>query len=66
MEFGAYNPDVANVIFFLTDGEPNVGESNWDKIRENVSRKNEQRFTIFSLAIGSRVRFLKLFYKLLQ
>lgn len=42
----------AQVIFFLTDGEPTSGETNLNKILENVRFANWHAFPIYSLAFG--------------
>jgi len=50
----------AGIIFMLSDGETNDGERNWDRIRENVFRANEDRFAIFTFAIGSSAPYEEL------
>jgi len=48
----------ANIIFFLTDGEPNSGKyTNWNQIREKIGEKNKFNYVIFSLAVGSGAPF---------
>lgn len=42
----------AQVIFFLTDGEPTSGETRAEKILENVRSKNSKVFPVYSLALG--------------
>lgn len=42
----------AQVIFFLTDGEPTSGETRAEKILENVRSKNSKVFPVYSLAFG--------------
>merc|ERR1712110_775633 len=43
----------AGIIFLLSDGDTNEGVTNWNTIRENVLKENEDRFAIFTFAIGS-------------
>ena len=46
------------MIVFLTDGEPTVGETSSEKIRENVKRANsELKIPIFGLAFGDGADF---------
>ena len=45
--------DAANIIIFISDGEPTAGESNWINIRANAARANDGYYAIFSFAIGS-------------
>ena len=42
----------AQVIFFLTDGEPTSGETRAEIILENVRSKNSKVFPVYSLAFG--------------
>mgnify|MGYP000065894045 CR=1 FL=1 len=50
----------AGIVFMLSDGQTNSGETNWDTIRENVLRANEDRFAIFTFAIGSSAPYADL------
>ena len=50
----------AGIIIMLSDGDTNTGERNWDTIRENVRRDNEDRFAIFTFAIGSSAPYAEL------
>ncbi|XP_061166903.1 inter-alpha-trypsin inhibitor heavy chain H4-like [Saccostrea echinata] len=47
----------APVLVFLTDGEATVGETNTDRILENVKKANEAELPIFSLAFGRGADF---------
>jgi len=50
------------MIVFLTDGLPTEGETNMDRISENVNRKNTgNRFSIHCMGFGNDVD-----YKLLK
>jgi len=42
----------ADYIIFLTDGEPTVGETNPDRIAENIKRANGAGWKIFSFGVG--------------
>ena len=44
--------DNPNMIIFLTDGLPNVGESNVTRIIENAERRNSTNTRIFSFGVG--------------
>jgi len=46
-------PGYANIIFFLTDGEPSSGETNWNNIIANFKRENYHNYAVFPIAIGS-------------
>ena len=46
------------MIVFLTDGEPTVGETSSEKIKENINRANsELKIPIFGLAFGDGADF---------
>ena len=45
--------DAANIIIFISDGEPTAGDSNWVNIRANAARANDGYYAVFSFAIGS-------------
>ncbi|XP_061168934.1 inter-alpha-trypsin inhibitor heavy chain H4-like [Saccostrea echinata] len=47
----------APVLVFLTDGKATVGETNTDRILENVKKANEAELPIFSLAFGRGADF---------
>lgn len=47
--------DRPNMVIFLTDGLPNVGESNIDKIIENAKQRNTANARIFSFGVGHDV-----------
>ncbi|XP_071089441.1 inter-alpha-trypsin inhibitor heavy chain H4-like [Haliotis cracherodii] len=47
----------ADIIVFLTDGQPSAGETDVSKIRVNVKGLNENRVAIFSLGFGTGVNF---------
>jgi len=44
--------DNPNMIIFLTDGLPNVGESNVTRIIENAKKRNRTNARIFSFGVG--------------
>ncbi|CAH1784811.1 unnamed protein product [Owenia fusiformis] len=46
-----------SMIIFLTDGEATSGVTHVNKIMENVRNKNEDRYTIFTLAFGHGADF---------
>src|SRR5207237_1632650 len=43
-----------NIVFF-TDGQPTIGETNWDKIFKNVGTKNSSNTRIFTFGVGDDV-----------
>ncbi|KAJ8297900.1 LOW QUALITY PROTEIN: hypothetical protein KUTeg_024431, partial [Tegillarca granosa] len=43
----------ARVLIFLTDGDPTTGETNTERILQNIRRNNEIEIPVFSLAFGS-------------
>ena len=51
------NKGRAPVLVFLTDGEATVGETNTERILENLKRENEAEIPIFSLAFGQGADF---------
>jgi Ca-activated chloride channel homolog len=42
-------------VVFFTDGQPTVGETNWDKIQKNVAGKNTANTRIFTFGVGDDV-----------
>jgi Ca-activated chloride channel family protein len=42
-------------VVFFTDGRPTIGETNVDKIRHNVTKKNTSTTRIFTLGVGDDV-----------
>nr|XP_022330406.1 inter-alpha-trypsin inhibitor heavy chain H3-like isoform X5 [Crassostrea virginica] len=51
------NKGRAPVLVFLTDGEATSGETNTERILENLKRENEAEIPIFSLAFGQGADF---------
>ena len=43
-----------NIVFF-TDGQPTVGETNIDKILQNIAAKNTANTRIFTFGVGDDV-----------
>ncbi|XP_069823203.1 inter-alpha-trypsin inhibitor heavy chain H3-like isoform X2 [Dendropsophus ebraccatus] len=46
-----------SMIFLLTDGEANRGESNPSRIQENVKKAIQGRYTLYSLGFGTNVDY---------
>ncbi|XP_063839820.1 inter-alpha-trypsin inhibitor heavy chain H5-like isoform X2 [Scylla paramamosain] len=51
----------ARQVVFLTDGKPNIGETNPEQLRRNVREANHHQLPVFSLALGqdADVRLLR-------
>ncbi|XP_060766188.1 inter-alpha-trypsin inhibitor heavy chain H3a [Neoarius graeffei] len=47
----------ASMIILLTDGDPTSGETNTDKIRQNVQKAIDGNMTLFCLGFGYDVQF---------
>nr|XP_033782443.1 LOW QUALITY PROTEIN: inter-alpha-trypsin inhibitor heavy chain H3-like [Geotrypetes seraphini] len=47
----------ASLIILLTDGDPNVGESNTAKIRENAKQAIDGKYSLYSLGFGYDVDY---------
>lgn len=47
----------APLIVFLTDGDPTVGVTSFQKILNNVDSKNKEKIQIFCLAFGKEANF---------
>jgi uncharacterized protein YegL len=52
-----YDGEKAQIIVFLTDGMPTAGITSTDLIRDNVKTANTEQVSIYSLGLGSNVRF---------
>ncbi|XP_069499641.1 inter-alpha-trypsin inhibitor heavy chain H3-like [Ambystoma mexicanum] len=46
-----------SLIIFLTDGDPSVGETNQDRIRENAKKAIDGRYTLYCLGFGRDVDY---------
>jgi len=42
-------------VVFFTDGQPTIGETNWDRILKNVGEKNSANTRIFTFGVGDDV-----------
>jgi Mg-chelatase subunit ChlD len=56
----AANEARATMVVFLTDGEPTVGETNIERIVENVERENHSHARLFVFGVGDDVNTLLL------
>lgn len=54
------DPNSANIIFLLSDGQTNKGLRDWNQIRSRVQMLNKKRFAIFTFAIGTKAPYLEL------
>ena len=52
-----FGENIARFIVFLTDGEPNAGETNKDKIVENVIKGNKEKIPILTIGFGTQTNF---------
>jgi len=50
-----YERSRPNIIVFLTDGKPTIGEDNIDVIADGVEKKNEDQTRIFVFGVGDKV-----------
>jgi Ca-activated chloride channel family protein len=47
-------------VVFFTDGQPTIGETNWDKIQKNVQTRNSASTRIFTFGVGDDVNATQL------
>ncbi|KAG7249678.1 hypothetical protein CRUP_037711 [Coryphaenoides rupestris] len=49
--------DSASILILLTDGDPTTGETNLEKIQQNVREAIDQKFPLYCLGFGHDVNF---------
>ena len=52
-----FGENIARFIVFLTDGDPTAGETNVDKILENVNKRNTEKIPILTIGFGTQTNF---------
>ena len=52
-----FGENIARSIVFLTDGDPTAGETNVDKILENVKERNTEKIPILTIGFGTQTNF---------
>ena len=52
-----FGENTARFIVFLTDGDPSAGETNVDKIVENLFERNTEKIPILTIGFGTQTNF---------
>src|SRR5204862_6393782 len=60
LDFRAKDDSRNFTVVFFTDGQPTIGETNWDKIQKNVQARNSASTRIFTFGVGDDVNATQL------
>jgi Ca-activated chloride channel homolog len=60
LDFRAKDDTRNFTVVFFTDGQPTIGETNWDKIQKNVQTRNSASTRIFTFGVGDDVNATQL------
>src|SRR5262249_13590673 len=60
LDFRSKDDSRSFTVVFFTDGQPTIGETNWDKIQKNVQARNSANTRIFTFGVGDDVNATQL------
>jgi Ca-activated chloride channel family protein len=60
LDFRAKDDTRNFTVVFFTDGQPTIGETNWDKIQKNLQARNSASTRIFTFGVGDDVNATQL------